>query len=176
MTITSIDPLAGSVAGGLTVTVNGANFLTNTACYFGTVAATASSYTSATRLRCVAPALPAAGPVALEVTRNNVDFSSTGVLYTATSAWFFCRCAVLCLTSLSIFLCVCTDFTVVGIAPSVGSTSGGTSVSCWHVILAPGQLYCAFGTKWRPLRSQAPPLCAVRHRQRPRARLHSTCR
>ena len=82
ITITSLLPTAGPTAGSLIV-VRGTNFINSLQlhCSVGTSMQLVATWTSTTEIRCQAPA-QAPGSVAVEVTNNNQDYSSEGVMYT----------------------------------------------------------------------------------------------
>ncbi|PBC69736.1 IPT/TIG domain-containing protein [Streptomyces sp. TLI_235] len=66
-TLTSINPVQGPLAGGITVTLVGTNLTNATAVTFGSTAATSFTPVSATQINAVAPA-GSAGPVQVTVT------------------------------------------------------------------------------------------------------------
>ena len=66
-TVTSVSPSVGPTAGGTTVTINGANFLSGAAVKFGGVASGSVTFISGTQLKAVAPA-QGAGTVDVTVT------------------------------------------------------------------------------------------------------------
>jgi len=65
--VTGVAPTALSTVGGVTVTIDGTDFVDTPAVLFGTTAATSVTFVSATRLRAVAPAL-GTGAATLRVT------------------------------------------------------------------------------------------------------------
>jgi hypothetical protein len=71
--LTAVSPTSGPIAGGTAVTLTGTGFLSGATVSFGTTAATAVTFVSATTLTAVTPA-QAAGTVA--VTVNNPDSKS----------------------------------------------------------------------------------------------------
>jgi hypothetical protein len=67
-TVTGIDPAAGPVAGGTTVTVTGTGFTDATGVSFGQVAAQSLTVASDTQLTVISPPAAAPGPVDVTVT------------------------------------------------------------------------------------------------------------
>jgi hypothetical protein len=87
--MSSHSPTSGSTAGSTAVTVIGSDFLRTDglACRFG-VSVALATYTSASVLRCMAPAATSAGLVSLAVSINNVDFAGQReFLYYSVPAW-----------------------------------------------------------------------------------------
>ncbi|CAM9095296.1 unnamed protein product [Chrysoparadoxa australica] len=84
VTVTAVEPLQGSVVGGTLVTVRGSGFLDSNglSCSFGAVGTVDAVYISESEISCEAPAAPAAGQVAVEVTVNGVDYTHHGYQFT----------------------------------------------------------------------------------------------
>ncbi|MEV7180304.1 IPT/TIG domain-containing protein [Kitasatospora sp. NPDC093679] len=78
-TLTSINPVQGPLAGGITVTLVGTNLTNATAVTFGSTAATSFTVVSATQVNAVAPA-GSAGPV--QVTVTTPGGTSNGLTHT----------------------------------------------------------------------------------------------
>ena len=82
-TVQSLDPVMGPARGGTPVQVTGKNFVDGKGltCRFGTGSAPASArFISSTQLECRAPPHSAAN-VTLEVSVNNQDFSTSGIIF-----------------------------------------------------------------------------------------------
>lgn len=79
--MTALSRTSGPVSGGVTVTLTGTSMPTAGSgyCAFGT-RVVAATLNTATTLSCLAPG-HAAGTVTVEVSNNNVDFSSSGITY-----------------------------------------------------------------------------------------------
>ena len=81
VSVTSVWPEAGPNSGATVVTVSGTNFVVPAFCKFGTTMSPGATVQSSTLLRCVSPA-HVNGPVALEMSNNNQDFSTSVRVYT----------------------------------------------------------------------------------------------
>ncbi|MGE3610425.1 MAG: IPT/TIG domain-containing protein [Bacteriovoracaceae bacterium] len=103
-TVTSVTPSSGPVAGGTTVTIRGSGYYSGASVTFNGSACSSVTYVDPTTLTCVTPA-NAAGVVTVAVT--NAD-SQTG-----SNTAFTYRVAP----------------TVINISPSIGSLSGGTTIT-----------------------------------------------
>lgn len=81
LAVTSVAPTNGPLAGGTRVTVTGGTFLDSPAlrCQFGTFAAAAATYHSPQAIVCAAPSSAVATTVALEVSNNQQDYTTSGV-------------------------------------------------------------------------------------------------
>ena len=79
-TVTSVNPVSGSAAGGNSVVIKGANFVAVTAVRFGTVDVVSFTVNSATQITAIAPA-QSAGQVYVRVTTGGY-LISTGGTYT----------------------------------------------------------------------------------------------
>jgi hypothetical protein len=104
--VQSVSRIGGPAAGGTSVTVTGMNFTGATAVHFGANAATSVTVVSATKITCASPA-GSNGTVHVTVTTPN-----------GTSA-----------TSISDQFIYAPVPSVTSIAPTGGSTAGGTSVT-----------------------------------------------
>ena len=80
-TVTDLTVLAGPTSGGTALSVVGTSFVNGVVARFGTVNSGSTVFVSATRVAATAPAQAAAGFVAVEVSINNADFSSSGLLF-----------------------------------------------------------------------------------------------
>ncbi|EFM11593.1 cell surface receptor IPT/TIG domain protein [Paenibacillus curdlanolyticus YK9] len=69
--ITTLSPNYGVLAGGDTIYVNGSNFVNGAKVFFGSIEATAVTYTSSVRLKATVPAGAAAGTVDVTVKNPN---------------------------------------------------------------------------------------------------------
>ena len=80
--VSVLSPTRGPIAGNTIVTIGGSNFVSsvNLVCRFGILTPVAATWNSATQLLCRSPAT-SAGPVAVEVSNNNQDFTSNAVSY-----------------------------------------------------------------------------------------------
>jgi len=110
--VTSITPNTGTTQGGTMVTINGANFIGATMVTFGTVSTTGFTVTSAGQIATQTPAQSAAGPVNVTVTVNN---GTTSVTSTQTVTFNY----------------TAPPPVVNTIAPTSGSTAGGTAVTIY---------------------------------------------
>ena len=119
--VTSLAPAAGPQQGRTLVSVLGSGYVDSSAlkCKFGELVVDAT-FVSSTVVNCTAPAQPA-GAIALEVSSNTVQFSSSNITY--------------------VYL---QPVSVLFITPSVGPTSGGTNTTVIGVGLVPGST-CRFG-------------------------------
>jgi hypothetical protein len=106
--ISSLSPTSGSTAGGTSVTVNGSNFTSASAVYFGGIAATSFTVNSSSKITATAPA-EAAGTVDVKV----VTPSGTSGIVSADHFTFNAASAP----------------TVTSLGTTSGSTAGGTSVT-----------------------------------------------
>ncbi len=104
-TVTSISPTGGSIAGGTSVTITGTNFTGATAVRFGTLDASSFTVDSDTQITAIAPA-GTAGAKDVVVTAPGGTGTGTGLYSYVTAAP-----------------------TIIGISPSSGPTTGGTSVT-----------------------------------------------
>jgi hypothetical protein len=104
--VTGVSPASGSIAGGTSVTIAGTNFTGATEVNFGRVAAAGFTVVGSTKIVATSPPGLALGPADIGVTTAN-----------ATSAP----------TAADLFTYAVTP-TVTGVAPSSGSTGGGTAV------------------------------------------------
>ncbi|MFL6116906.1 MAG: IPT/TIG domain-containing protein [Catenulispora sp.] len=102
-TISGVAPIQGPAAGGTSITLTGAHFVTATAVKFGSTAATSFTVVSDTQITAVAPA-GTAGPVTVTVIA--IGGTSNGITYTYLPAP-----------------------TLTNLVPNQGPTSGGTSVT-----------------------------------------------
>ena len=86
-TVATLSPTSGPVTGGTLLTVNGANYVNsgNNFCRVGAGTIVSAAYVSATRVTCTMPS-GTAGATAVEVSNNNVDFSSSGIQFTYVAA------------------------------------------------------------------------------------------
>ena len=107
-TVTSISPTSGTTAGGTSVTITGTGFASGASVIFGTTAATNVVVVSSTSITADAPA-HAAGAVNVVVTNTDSQSGTLPSGYTYNSAN--------------------PPPTVVSIAPTSGTTAGGTSVT-----------------------------------------------
>jgi len=103
-TVSSVSPNAGPLAGGTTATITGANFASPATVMFGSAAATNVTVVSSTSISAVTPA-GSAGIVSVAVTSNG----QTGTL---NNAFTYAAAPI-----------------VISVSPSVGSTTGGTTVT-----------------------------------------------
>ena len=115
-------PRSGSVVGGTVVTISGSAFHATCYCRFGTAAAVTANVATSTRITCTSPALTV-GQHALEISNNNVDFTTLGNEFVAYGMHAIFRC--LCLLNLTF----ADTETVSSIAPTAGPISGGTVVT-----------------------------------------------
>ena len=92
LSVSAIWPRSGVTAGGTNVLVYGSNFVNSVylRCKFGTSAATAGVWQSASVVQCVSPAGTGSG--ALEVSNNNVDFTAAGLQFVYNGA---CWCLLI---------------------------------------------------------------------------------
>lgn len=104
-TVSTIVPSSGPTAGGTAVTINGTNLGSTTAVTFGGTAATSFTVGSATQVTATTP-VHAAGAVDVVVTTSGGSATSTGG-----------------------FTFVAPAPTIASVAPSSGSTLGGTTVT-----------------------------------------------
>lgn len=104
-TVSTIVPSSGPTAGGTAVTINGTNLGSTTAVTFGGAAATSFTVGSATQVTATTP-VHAAGAVDVVVTTSGGSATSTGG-----------------------FTFVAPAPTIASVAPSSGSTLGGTTVT-----------------------------------------------
>lgn len=83
-TVAAILPTNGPVSGSTLVTVTGTKFRSEytPVCRFGTVGTVQATYHSGSLFVCLSPAASGAAAIALEVSNNNQDFSSSGVVFT----------------------------------------------------------------------------------------------
>jgi len=85
ISLSSINPRKGSIEGGTTVTITGANFNgdydTPPSCTFGGVASSAAVYVSESEIHCTTPPSISAAFVTVEVSNNNVDFAASATLF-----------------------------------------------------------------------------------------------
>jgi len=78
--VSSLSPRTGAAAGGTSVVVHGSNFEgAAVSCRFGEAAGVAATNVTAGSCTCVAPAGAAGSSVAVEVSTNGVDYTSSGV-------------------------------------------------------------------------------------------------
>ena len=105
-TISSISPTTGGMAGGTAVTITGTGFLAGATVKFGGVSATNVSVVSATSITATSPA-HAAGKVDVVVTNTDAQSATLAQSFTYAVA----------------------APTVASIAPSTGTSSGGTAVT-----------------------------------------------
>ena len=103
--VTGIAPSSGSTSGGTTVTVTGAGFTGATQVLFGAVPATSFTILSDTQIAAVAPAEAAASHNVYVVTSGGTSAAVSGDVFTFKIP------------------------TITAIAPSSGSTAGGTAVT-----------------------------------------------
>lgn len=101
----SVTPLSGPVTGGTPITIDGANFVSGATVALDGAAATGVAFVSATRLTALTPA-HTAGPVNVAVTNPDGSAGSLPAAFTYGSGP-----------------------ALLGISPSLGSTSGGTVVT-----------------------------------------------
>ncbi len=103
--VSSFAPTGGSTAGGTSVAIAGANFVSGATVKFGSVASSSVAFNSSTSLTAVAPA-QGAGTVAITVTNPDAQSGSLdGFTYSVPGP------------------------SITSVAPSSGPTSGGTSVT-----------------------------------------------
>lgn len=78
-----VSPSSGSVVGGTIVTVFGTNFLANSKCRFGSTVVSARNLSSSS-VQCTSPAATGGTPgaVSVEISNNNVDYTSDAVTFT----------------------------------------------------------------------------------------------
>ena len=126
--VSGVAPAMGPVVGGTLVEVTGANFVYSPtlACRFGALATVPAVYMSSTKLLCQSPS-QVAGPQAVTVTTNGVDYSQPGdVVFT-----FY------------------HPPTVSAVVPASGPVGGGTTASVmgagFSAIDNPGGVFCRFG-------------------------------
>jgi hypothetical protein len=122
-TVTSITPASGPIAGGTNVTISGTNFVTGATVTIGGTAATGVAVTNATTITATVAA-HAVG--AANVTVNNPDTQSG----TLTNGFTYLGPAP----------------TVTGIAPTSGTTAGGTNVTMTGTNFVTGALGLDRGT------------------------------
>eukprot|EP00698_Gefionella_okellyi_P014440 TRINITY_DN4005_c1_g1_i2.p1 TRINITY_DN4005_c1_g1~~TRINITY_DN4005_c1_g1_i2.p1 ORF type:complete len:2826 (+),score=696.32 TRINITY_DN4005_c1_g1_i2:356-8479(+) len=121
--VTLLKPATGPVTGDIVVTVFGGNFvnLNSLVCRFGSAGVVAATWQSVSKLLCVSPT--GTGTVAVEVSNNNQDFSTSGVIYTFQPV-----------------------VTIAALSPSFGIASGGTSVTVTGSNFLASPVYCRFGS------------------------------
>jgi len=105
-TISAITPAAGSVAGGTTVQIDGANFQANPTVKFGANTATNVTLVNSSRITATTPAASSTGAVTVTVT--NADGQSS---------------------TFNSFNYEPAGPTISGVTPSTGSTAGGTPIT-----------------------------------------------
>ena len=113
-TVTSVSPTFGNPAGGTLVTITGTGFVAGASVDFGSSACTGITVLSATSITCTTPA-HALGTVAVTVTNADTQSGSLASAYTYPPAP-----------------------TVASVSPSVGSLSGGTTVTITGTGFLPG--------------------------------------
>ena len=84
-TLTSVSPIAGALAGGTTITIDGTGFLTGATVSLGGSPCTAVAVNSATQITCTTPALPA-GLAAIVVSNPDGQMTTDNVTYRYKSA------------------------------------------------------------------------------------------
>ena len=149
--VTAVFPVTGPQRGNTTVTVFGHDFVPDVEflkCRFAGSAPVYTTWITSSELRCVSPPYPP-GVVSLEITNNNQDYTSDGVLYT------YQRTCTLHLQSFltvppfcrSVCLSVATT-TVTQLMPNLGPLLGGTLVTVYGTnFIHYGTLpRCQFGT------------------------------
>ena len=125
-TVTGVAPPNGPPTGATNVTVSGTNFVNTAAlqCRFGTAAAVVASFMTTTSVMCMSPSTTTPGQVALEVTNNGNDYTTSNVLFRYNS-----------------------NSTIGSIYPSFGWLSGGTTVELYGTnFVNSGLLRCRFGS------------------------------
>lgn len=122
-TISAIAPASGPTAGGTTVTITGANFVSGATVRFGGVVASGIVFNSATSITATAPAR-AAGAVDVSVTNPDAQVVTRTLGYTY----------------------VAPAPTVSSITPATGVTSGGTGVTITGSNFASGATVTIGGT------------------------------
>eukprot|EP00698_Gefionella_okellyi_P014432 TRINITY_DN4005_c0_g1_i5.p1 TRINITY_DN4005_c0_g1~~TRINITY_DN4005_c0_g1_i5.p1 ORF type:complete len:1114 (+),score=261.18 TRINITY_DN4005_c0_g1_i5:484-3825(+) len=122
--VTSLNVTRGFIAGGTAIAVYGTDFVSSSRlyCSVNTVRVSAT-YQSSTQVICVTPAVTSAGPVNVDVTNNNADFTGAPVVFT-----YF-------VTSV-----------VTSLLPSFGSAAGGTIVTVSGTDFVDADMQCRFGT------------------------------
>ena len=82
VSLVALQPSHGAARGGTTVRIEGSNFVFSSelACRFG-ISSVAARYINAGEVRCVTPPLEV-GNVAVSVSNNGIDFSSSSLVYT----------------------------------------------------------------------------------------------
>ena len=125
-TVTALNPAYGVRDGGSLVTVTGTNFqnLNTLFCRFGNTKGLAV-YVTATEIVCTAPAVAAAGFVAVEVTNNDLDYTFDNVQFQYLPTQFIVA--------------------VSAIDPASGPTAGGTLVTVNGDNYVLGSTFCRFG-------------------------------
>jgi hypothetical protein len=81
VSLVALQPSHGAARGGTTVRIEGSNFVFSSelACRFG-ISSVAARYINAGEVRCVTPPLEV-GNVAVSVSNNGIDFSSSSLVY-----------------------------------------------------------------------------------------------
>lgn len=148
-----------STDGGSTVTVTGSNFVSSAllSCKFGSAAAQAAVYLTASKLTCVSPA-HGVGNVTVSVSNNGVDFSAAAPFeYLGTHHFVVTlQYVVVCVSARSlsspflilfdgVFLLHVAAAHVTALSPLHGPTAGGQTVTLTGTAF-PATLVCRFGT------------------------------
>ena len=126
---------------GAVVTVTGSNFVSGVVCRFDLVTVASSSWT-ATQAVCTTPSLTV-GTVSVEVSNNNMDFTTAGLTLTVQGMWLilaeccWLRCLLTC--------CNAAGIDVAYVAPSLGPTTGNTLVTVYGANFVTAQTACYFG-------------------------------
>jgi hypothetical protein len=109
-TLTAVSPTSGPTSGGTVITLTGTNFVSGATVRVGGVAATGVTFVSATQLRATTPAGTAGARDVLVTNPNGSSVTRTGAFTYVTSS-------------------TTSSFTVTGVSPASGPTSGGTVIT-----------------------------------------------
>lgn len=127
-TVTMLWPSSGWTDGGTAVRVEGTGFvdLSTVFCRFGDAVVSADTVLDFTSVMCTSPPREESGGVAVEVTNNGVDWTSSGVVFA-----------------------YLPPIKVLGVSPNIGPLGGGTVVrlsgSGFEASTDGGKLACRFG-------------------------------
>ena len=127
-TVTMLWPSSGWTDGGTAVRVEGTGFvdLSTTWCRFGDTIVSADAVLDFTSIMCTSPPQEDSSRVAVEVTNNGIDWTSSGVVFT-----------------------YLPPIKILGVSPNIGPLGGGTVVrlsgSGFEASADGGKLACRFG-------------------------------